>query len=82
MNAAYARWRNEEEALAALRREHLDCGCVARVMRWRSHPCPECGRSFPLPVAWPTGTPVGEDLVMEIGCRCGCEYQVVGVVQR
>lgn len=85
-SAAYRRWERQQAALSAARAEHMDCGCVPRVVEWEATPdrCPACGRptSVRLPEVWPTQTPIGERLTAAIGCRCGVEYERRALVVR
>lgn len=62
---------------------HEDCSCVVRSLQFppAPTPCPGCGTVAGwLPPTFPTSTPVGDVLVLNVGCRCGAEYQVAALV--
>ena len=59
--------------------DHLDCGCHNKTLTAMSPlVCPQCGEKSSVVVGsfvFPTSSPAGSVMTLEIGCACGAEYQ-------
>lgn len=68
------------------RGDHLDCGCHQRYIVPLDPPaCPDCGVVSPViprgGMPWPTSTPPGSLLTMQVGCTCGTEFDLTCIVE-